>query len=168
MGKCCLIARAELLLPVFGCGSGAGSWFEPRNVSCLDMCAGRRPALPRLECCAKCPAKQRTGDSSVSAVGCEESACLPLSRGASDLCSFIMDFLPDSGLAAHPGQTHGTPIPARGHRDAAHHGERAPSAGREAPAPAPLGAAPAVLRGSRYPLVSAQPHVAEGSGVFSH
>lgn len=76
-------------------------------------------------------------------------------------------FLPDSGLAAHPGQTDRAPVPASGHHNAAHHGERAPSAGREAPTPAPVGAAPAVLGDSRYPLVSAEPQLAEESGFSS-
>lgn len=73
-------------------------------------------------------------------------------------------FLLDSGLAAHPGQTDSAPVPASGHHDAAHHGERAPSAGREAPAPAHVGTAPAMLRDSRYWLVSAKPQIGEGSG----
>lgn len=43
----------ELLLPAFGYGSGAGSWFEPRNASCVNMRTERRPTLPYVERCAK-------------------------------------------------------------------------------------------------------------------
>lgn len=155
------------MLPAFGYGSSADSWFEPRNASCVNACMGRIPALPYVECCARRPAKRRTGGSSIPAVGCEELACPPPPKLLLIFVPLSWVFPPDSGLAAHPGQTDGAPVPASGHHDAAHHGERAPSAGREAPPPAPVGTAPAVLGGSRYPLVPAQSQTGEGSAFSS-
>lgn len=96
-----------------------------------------------------------------------QSLLLAPAKGLLTFVPLSWTFLPDSGLAAHPGQTDSTPVPASGHHDTAHHGERAPSAGREAPPPAPVGTAPAVLGDSRYWLVSAEPRIGEGSGFSS-
>lgn len=87
-----------------------------------------------------------------SAVGCKEPAWPP-SEGLLIFVPLSWTFLPDSGLAPHPGQADSIPVLACGHHDAAHHGERALSVVREVPAPAPVGTVPAMLGGSRYWLI---------------
>lgn len=109
-------------------------------------CVGRTLAFPQMECHARCPAKQHMGCSLVAA-----RSQTALSEGVLILVLLTWTFLAGSGLAAHPGQSDSTAVPACGHHHAAHHGQGAATAGREAPSPAPAGPAPLLLRGRRYP-----------------
>lgn len=109
---------------------------------------GRTLALPQMECHARCPSKQHMGCSLVAV-----RSQTALSEGVLILVLLSWTFLAGSGLAAHPGQSDSTAVPACGHHHAAHHGQGPATTGREAPSPAPAGPAPPLLRGRRY-LVS--------------